>query len=59
MFLFCSRAKPSRLFARVWASPCRAAEPVELAGESIPFNAPAVRDAGFSGSASAIGMLAL
>jgi hypothetical protein len=43
----------------VWASPCRGAEPIELAAESISFNAPAMRDAGFSGSASGIGMLAL
>jgi hypothetical protein len=43
----------------VWASSCRAAELIELAAECIPFNAPAMSDAGFSGSASGIGMFAL
>jgi hypothetical protein len=49
----------SGLFARVQASPCRAAELIELAAESGPFNASAMRDVGFCGSASGIGTLAL
>jgi len=32
---------------------------IELAAKSIPFNAPAMRDPGFSDGASGIGMLAL